>query len=519
MAAPGQANARPPLDSAVAQAGREEPEFCSGGRGKMSIAMPFSPALVHAHESDSVDRKVDASSPEKIVHDIGAFANTHGGHVIVGMADDGEVVGVGDFQKAEAAIVQSVVSRTDPQLVPTILSYLHASGKELLIVEVNYFEGAEPLKIRVKDAWKVYERVGSVSLVVDDDRLEQMRRERRGTDTLDQAGAAVGMDALDQALIAEMFASVGLAVDEALLQSSEVARTINGKLTPSNAGLLLFGYAPQTVFQDAYMRCGRYSGTSKTHRTADRDLTQQPLLRVIDGAERFLAEHTGEIDVALRGMQQQSIPHYSPDVVRELLVNAIAHADYSQQAVFSLQIFSDRLELTSPGRFPYGITEEQVRNGVSRPRNRAIVTVLRRLRYVEQSGRVWDKARQANAEHGYPLPRWREVGLNVRVTVPVHPAVHGHTDEAVASAAAGGPRIEPARVRTRKEPSARAAQIRSVLADGEKTVAAVASAIGVSERQARRLLTQMSDSGLVRQGDGANGDRRFGLSAAVDART
>lgn len=274
--------------------------------------MPFSPALVYARESDSVDRKVDASSPEKIVHEIGAFANTHGGHVIVGVADDGEVVGVGDFQKAEAAIVQSVVSRTDPQLVPTILSYLHASGKELLIVEVNYFEGAEPLKIRVKDAWKVYERVGSVSLVVDDDRLEQMRRERRGTDTLDQAGAAVGMDALDQALIAEMFASVGLAVDEALLQSSEVARTINGKLTPSNAGLLLFGFAPQTVFQDAYMRCGRYSGTSKTHRTADRDLTQQPLLRVIDGAERFLAEHTGEIDVGSQGNAAAFHPALQP---------------------------------------------------------------------------------------------------------------------------------------------------------------------------------------------------------------
>lgn len=467
--------------------------------------MPFSPALIDEYENDQVDRKLDASSPEKIVHDIGAFANTHGGHVILGVADDGEVVGVSDFQKAEAAIVQSVVSRTDPQLVPTILSYRHRNGSELLIVEVNYFEGAEPLEIKVKDAWKVYERVGSVSLPVDEDRLAQMRRERRGTDTLDQAGAAVGMDALDDALVSTMFASVGLAVDDALLESAEVARTINGRLTPTNAGLLLFGRAPQAVFQDAYMRCGRYAGTTKTQRTADHDLSQQPLLRVIDGAEQFLAERTGEIDVALKGMQQQTIPHYSPSVVRELLVNAIAHADYSQQAVFALQIFSDRLELTSPGRFPYGITEEQLRNGVSRPRNRAIVTVLRRLRYVEQSGRVWDKAMQANSEHGYPQPRWQEVGLSVRVTVPVHPAVQGPAGGGEKSA------VAPSPVRTRKDPVARAEQIRSVLDTGEKTAAEVGAAIGVSERQARRLLTRMAASGTIRQGTGSNGDRRFGL--------
>src|SRR4051794_5764257 len=158
--------------------------------------MEFTAALVEDYENAVVDRKVDASSPDKIVHDVAAFANTHGGFVIVGIADDGTIVGVEDFQRAEAAIVQSVRSRTDPSLAPSIFAFTHkATSKELLIVQVGYFEGAEPLRVKLKgkDDWVVFERIGSVSQRVDELRVDQMRRERRGTDTIDQTGSGLGV--------------------------------------------------------------------------------------------------------------------------------------------------------------------------------------------------------------------------------------------------------------------------------------------------------------------------------------
>jgi ATP-dependent DNA helicase RecG len=466
--------------------------------------MSFSPELIENRENDNVDFKVDASSPEKIVHDIGAMANAHGGCIIVGVADDGAVVGIDDFQDAEATIMHTTTARTKPQLAPTIFSYTHSGGKELLIVEVNYFEGADPLEIkpRGKNDWIVYERVGSVSQAVSEERVEQMRRERRGTDTTDQVGSGLGLDALDRDLIEEKFGAVALSVDEGLLQSSEIAREINGELQLTNAGLLAFGLDPQAVFQDAYMLCGRYAGQTKTTRTSSRELNHSPLLTIIDEAEAFIRERTGEFEHQLTGLQQETLPHYSPTVVRELLVNAIAHADYSQQGVFSVQIFSDRLEITSPGRFPSGMTEQQVRNGVSRPRNRAMVTVLRRLRYVEQSGSAWDKAKQAEADYGYPLPRWEEPGYNVRAIVPIHPQV-GVT-----------PSSEP----TSEPPAARRDRrddIVAFLSNGPARVSDIAGAIGLKARQTRTWLARLEQEGRVEVvGDAATTDpnKRYQLA-------
>lgn len=99
--------------------------FPSGRVLCVGDVLPFDTSLITGREDDRVDHKVDASSTLKIVHDIGAFANTHGGWVIVGVEDDGTVVGIKDFQTAEAAITQASMARTDPPMTPRIFSKMY----------------------------------------------------------------------------------------------------------------------------------------------------------------------------------------------------------------------------------------------------------------------------------------------------------------------------------------------------------------------------------------------------------
>lgn len=78
------------------------------------------------------------------------------------------------------------------------------------------------------------------------------------------------------------------------------------------------------------------------------------------------------------------MPEYSAVALREVLVNALAHADYSRQGMtIKVAIFSNRIEVENPGGWPLGLSEEDFRNGVSRARNPVIAGVLHKLTIME----------------------------------------------------------------------------------------------------------------------------------------
>ena len=112
------------------------------------------------------------------------------------------------------------------------------------------------------------------------------------------------------------------------------------------------------------------------------------VLEAIDAADRFIRRNTRQAEPIPRGrLQRERLAEFSPVVVRELLVNAVAHADYSRAGeTIKVFVFDDRVEILNPGPMLPGLTTEDIRNGRSKIRNRGIASVLRRIRYME---RVW----------------------------------------------------------------------------------------------------------------------------------
>lgn len=107
-------------------------------------------------------------------------------------------------------------------------------------------------------------------------------------------------------------------------------------------------------------------------------------------------------------VEREDIPEYSFFAIRELIVNAACHRDYSEQgSKVIIKMFDDHIEYYNPGGLPRGITPKNIlRKQFSR--NPVIARVLAKVRYIEEIGEGWDKIIKEHKEH--PLkPRMPEI--------------------------------------------------------------------------------------------------------------
>lgn len=112
------------------------------------------------------------------------------------------------------------------------------------------------------------------------------------------------------------------------------------------------------------------------------------------------------------------VPEYPPEALREAVINAIVHADYSQLgAPVRIAIFDDRLEVESPGLLVPGLTIPDLLGGVSKVRNRVIARVFRELGLIEQWGSGIGRMHEACLAAGMAPPLLEEVGTRFRVTL------------------------------------------------------------------------------------------------------
>ena len=99
-------------------------------------------------------------------------------------------------------------------------------------------------------------------------------------------------------------------------------------------------------------------------------------------------------------------------------MNAIVHADYAQQgAPIRIALFDDRIEIENPGLLPFGLTIEDIMQGVSKLRNRVIGRVFHELHLIEQWGSGVQRMAAACQEAGLAAPRLEEIGMHFRVTI------------------------------------------------------------------------------------------------------
>jgi ATP-dependent DNA helicase RecG len=194
--------------------------------------------------------------------------------------------------------------------------------------------------------------------------------------------------------------------------------TADGEIT--NVGVLAFGREPQKFIRKAYVTVVRYPEPTITDTILDSKDFNGNLFDQIDQADQYLREHIQVISkIPKVGLARQDTPVYPYFVLRELLVNAVAHRDYRiYGSRVLIQMFADRIEFYSPGSFLPGITAENLRES-QRSRNPAIASVLHDVKYLEEFGNGIDRIYETI--ENYPLklqpPVWKDIGAAVITTL------------------------------------------------------------------------------------------------------
>lgn len=165
------------------------------------------------------------------------------------------------------------------------------------------------------------------------------------------------------------------------------------------AGILLFGRDPKRFLPQSGIDAAAYDGQEKDYAARERLSLRQPMvaLRAADGstveaglveqAVEFVRRNTAVTAKLAGGARREERREYPEEAVREAVVNALVHRDYLLSATdIELSLYSDRLEIISPGRLPNGITPERMRVGCRAARNQLLKDVMRDYGYVEHMG-------------------------------------------------------------------------------------------------------------------------------------
>jgi predicted HTH transcriptional regulator len=181
---------------------------------------------------------------------------------------------------------------------------------------------------------------------------------------------------------------------------------------PTHAALLLFGKKPQRFVTGAETKCAHFHGTEVRKPIPSYQVYKGTIFDQVDQAVDFVMSRVARKVTPQNGTPASEVEYELPyKAVREAIVNAIAHRDYTSNAGVQVMLFADRLELWNPGELPTGLTPEKLRQPhASIPHNPLIAEPLFWVRYIERLGTgtldMIELCRQADL----PEPEFRQDG-------------------------------------------------------------------------------------------------------------
>ncbi|MBP9685693.1 MAG: putative DNA binding domain-containing protein, partial [Rhodoferax sp.] len=370
--------------------------------------------LASSPEGKTLEFKRDLSSPKPLLKALVAFANTAGGRLVIGIADDRQIIGVSNPLDEEERLCNLIADSIAPRLVPNV-EMLTVEGKTLLVVEV-FVSGNRPHWLKSEGAETgVYVRLGSSSRQADAALIGELRRSVEGVAFDEMPMPDLGLNALDLDGARKLFSGIST-LDPQALHTLKLVTLYQGQMVPTKGAVLLFGKERALHFSDAWVQCGRFIGTDKA-KIFDHVDIHEHLPIAVDSIMLFLKKHAmrGADFSTVRRKDVWSIPLL---LLREAVINALVHADYSQRgAPIRVSFFDDRIEVESPGILLPGMTIEDMRQGVSKIRNHVLARVFRELNLIEQWGSGVRRIFREAQELGLPEPQFVEVGMRLRVVV------------------------------------------------------------------------------------------------------
>ena len=321
---------------------------------------------------------------DDIADELAAFANTDGGVVLCGVTDDGDVQGMSREQmdELERLLVAICTDIIKPPIRPAILRKEIEEGMPFLLVEVpqGHTQHDSP--------GGSYHRVGSSKRRMTSDerlRLAQQRGQARFLWFDKQPVQGTGFGSLDEALWKPLLSTVGAADPESALEKMGLLTSDeNGTTRATVAGVLLCSRSPEEWLPNASIVATCYRGNDRTSGQIDAQTITGPLNRQITEAVTFAIRNMRV--GAYKNPARTDLPQYSEAALFEAIVNAVVHRDYSiRGSRIRLSMFTDRVEINSPGGLPNNLTIDSMDVRQS-TRNEALASIFGRIPVGEVRG-------------------------------------------------------------------------------------------------------------------------------------
>jgi ATP-dependent DNA helicase RecG len=350
--------------------------------------------VLRSGENSFVEFKEERVHPESLAKEMAAFANTEGGAIFIGVNDDGSIGGVArpDLEEWVFNIARNNVK---PALLP-LFEMIVLPDKKIARVLVNK-DTAGPFSV----SGKYYIRAGSTSRECSKEELGRLFQRSRQVYFEETPVYDANGNHLNREKIQEYFKQVyeydianeETAVYKTLLQNSGILTTEG---FASVVGLVMFGkrnsgLVPPVHYTQKFLP---QTGAAYAHYTGN-EITDELFDSVhFEGTAPDLVEQLVE-KVLLRlatpskieGLKREEKIALPRKVLREALVNAVTHRDYSLQSKIRIFQFENRLEVISPGSLPNSVTVEKMKVSYSIHRNPLIVKFMENLRYLDGLGR------------------------------------------------------------------------------------------------------------------------------------
>jgi ATP-dependent DNA helicase RecG len=365
--------------------------------------------LIHNRENSGVEFKRDDITPEKLAREMAALLNLEGGHILLGVEKDGTVSGLSrEREKAEEWVMEVARVHLRPAAIPYWETIEWGDGEFVGIISLPADAPDKPYKAKRGKAWVTEIRVGTTTRDATDEEEVRLYQQsgRLQYDRKPVPGSVV--NDLDRRRLLNYFRDVRRQscpdeTDEEgwsrLLVNTELMAEDRNRPIPSAGGLLLFGSRPNKYLPQSGLTAVVYPGIEKDYAAKERALIRGPAVAllsvggeivetgVIEQALEFVRRNTS-VDARIdEGGRRQDRWDYPLEAVREAVVNAIAHRDYTITVTdIELSIYADRLEVISPGRLPNTVTVDKMRAGYRASRNELVKEVLRDYRYIEATG-------------------------------------------------------------------------------------------------------------------------------------
>ena len=341
-------------------------------------------------ENSAVEFKRDSIRGSDLAEEIVAFSNSEGGQILLGVEDDGQIIGT-SREEIEEWLMNICSQSVIPGVVPHFERVMVEEGQYVVALRIP--KGVN--KPYQTTSGRFYIRVGTTKRLVSKEELARLFQ-MSGLVHFDTSPVSnTSQKDLEIGKIRKYYLNFNqFDLDEIepdnterILLNSDIMTEVEGIKYCTVGGLLIFGENPEEHLPQSGVSFAVYEGNEISSKLLDKKNVEGTIDEVVDTTSKLIKTSL-RIPSDIRDLKRQEKAVLPDIVIREVLVNAVVHRNYSiSGSKIRVFVFSNHLEIISPGRLPNTVTVDKMKTGVSFSRNPFLMKYMENFRYVDRLGR------------------------------------------------------------------------------------------------------------------------------------